>query len=93
MEDKILELEKRLEKLEKIEKRRKSIMWLKIAGITLLVVAILVFGYIVYRKVEETIRPYKEIIEKTNKVNNQVETQIDKIKNFFNGTEDTEKNE
>lgn len=93
MEDKILELEKRLEKLEKIEKRRKSIMWLKIAGITLLVVAILVFGYIVYRKVEETIKPYKEIIEKTNKVNNQVETQIDKIKNFFNGTEDTEKNE
>jgi type IV secretory pathway TrbF-like protein len=93
MEDKVLELEKRLEKLEKIEKRRKSIMWLKIAGITLLVIAVLVFGFIVYQKVQETIRPYKEFIDKTNEVDNQIDTQIDKIKNFFNGSENTEKNE
>ena len=83
MEDKVLELEKRLEKLEKIEKRRKSILWIKIAGITLLVIAVLTFGYIVYRKVEETIRPYKEFIDKTNDVNDKVESQIDKIKDLF----------
>lgn len=83
MEDKVLELEKRIAKLEGIEKRRKSILWIKVVGITLLVIAILTFGYIVYRKVEETIRPYKEIIDKTNEVNNQIDSQVDKIKDFF----------
>ncbi|MBR4830467.1 MAG: hypothetical protein IKZ96_01710 [Bacilli bacterium] len=92
MEEKVLELEKRLEKLERIEKRRKSILIVKIAGITLLVIAIIVFGFIVYRKVEETIRPYKEFMDKTNEVNNKVDTQINKIKDFFNGTNNT-KNE
>lgn len=83
MEDKIKELEKRLEKLERIEKRRKSILVLKIAGIALLVIAIVVFGYIVYRKVEETIRPYKEVIDKANNVNIQVDNQINKIKDYL----------
>lgn len=83
MEDKIKELEKRLEKLERIEKRRKSILVLKITGITLLVIAIVVFGYIVYIKVEETIRPYKEVIDKANNVNNQVDNQINKIKDYL----------
>ena len=83
MEDKVLELEKRLEKLERIEKRRKSVLILKIAGITLLVIAIVVFGYIVYRKVEETIRPYKEFIDKANETNNKIDNSIDKIKGYF----------
>lgn len=83
MEERVLELEKRIAKLEKIEKRRKSILWLKVAGITLLVIAILVFGFIVYKKVEATIRPYKEIIDKANGVNNQIDSQVDKIKNIF----------
>lgn len=83
MEERVLELEKRIAKLEKIEKRRKSILWLKVAGITLLVIAILVFGFIVYKKVETTIRPYKEIIDKANGVNNQIDSQVDKIKNIF----------
>ena len=83
MEEKVFELEKRLEKLEKIEKRRKSILWIKIAGITLLVIAILIFGYIVYRKVEETIRPYKEIIDKTNGTGDKIDSQINKIKEYL----------
>lgn len=83
MEDKVLELEKRLEKLERIEKRRKALLWIKVAGITILIIAIVIFGYIVYKKVEETIRPYKEFIDKTNDVNNKVEGQIDKIKDLF----------
>ena len=83
MEDRINELEKRIEKLERIEKRRKSILVFKIAGITLLVIAIVVFGFIIYNKVQETIRPYKEFIDKTNEVNNQVDSQIDKIREYF----------
>ena len=53
MEDKVLELEKRLEKLERIERRRKSLLALKIVGISLLVIGVVVFGYLVYRKVEK----------------------------------------
>lgn len=80
MEDKIKELEKRLEKLERIEKRRKSLIIVKVVGIILLIVAIIVGGYILYLKVEETLKPYKDLIKATDKVNNG----IDNIKNIFN---------
>ncbi len=83
MEEKVFELEKRLEKLERIEKRRKSLLALKIVGISLLVIGVVVFGYLVYRKVEETIRPYKEIIDKANATNDKIDTQIEKIKEYF----------
>ena len=61
MEERINELEKRLEKLERIEKRRKGFLIAKIVGIVLLIVAILVAGYILYLKVEEVLKPYKVI--------------------------------
>lgn len=80
MEDKIKELEKRLEKLERIEKRRKSLVIAKVVGIILLIIAIIVGGYILYLKVEETIKPFKDLIKATDKVNNG----IDNIKNIFN---------
>lgn len=80
MEERIIELEKRLEKLERIEKRRKSLLIAKIVGIVLLIVSIIVGGYILYLKVEETIKPYKEFIKTTDKVN----TGIDSIKDLFN---------
>ena len=80
MEERIIELEKRLEKLEKIEKRRKGFLIAKIVGIVLLIVSIIVGGYILYLKVEETLKPYKEFIKTTDKVN----TGIDSIKDLFN---------
>ncbi len=80
MEDRIIELEKRLEKLERIEKRRKSLLIAKIVGIVLLIVSIIVSGYILYLKVEETLKPYKDLIKTTDKVNNG----IDSIKDLFN---------
>lgn len=80
MEDRIIELEKRLEKLERIEKRRKSLLIAKIVGIVLLIVSIIVGGYILYLKVEETLKPYKDLIKTTDKVNNG----IDSIKDLFN---------
>ena len=80
MEDKILELEKRLEKLERIERRRKSLVIAKIVGIILLIIAIIVGGYILYLKVEEIVKPYKDWLQATNNVN----TGIDNIKGLFN---------
>lgn len=79
MEEKIIELEKRLEKLERIEKRRKGFLIAKIVGIILLIVAIIVGGYILYLKVEETLKPYKNLINASEKVN----TGIDNIKDLF----------
>lgn len=79
MEEKIIELEKRLEKLERIEKRRKGFLIGKIVGIILLIVAIIVGGYILYLKVEETLEPYKNLINASDKVN----TGIDNIKDLF----------
>ena len=76
MEEKIKELEKRLTKLERIEKRRKGLLIAKIVGIILLVVAIIIGGYIIYLKVEETLRPYKEFIEKKDEVSNSVKDSI-----------------
>lgn len=80
MEERIIELEKRIEKLERIEKKRKGFLIAKIIGIVLLIVSIIVGGYILYLKVEETIKPYKEFIKTTDKVN----TGIDSIKDLFN---------
>ncbi len=79
MEERIIELEKRLEKLEKIEKRRKGFLIAKIVGIVLLIVAILVAGYILYVQVESMLEPYREFIKTTDKVNSG----INNVKDFF----------
>lgn len=92
MEEKIIELEKRLAKLERIEKRRKALLIAKIVGIILLVVAIIIGGYIIYLKVEETLRPYKEFIEKKDEVSNNISDSIndniDDIKSIFKKKQD-----
>lgn len=80
MEEKILELEKRLAKLERIEKRRKGFLIAKIVGIVLLIIAIIVGGYILYLKVEETLKPYRDLIKTTDKVNDG----INSVKDLFN---------
>ena len=84
MEDKIKELEKRLEKIERIERRRKSLIIAKITGIILLILAIIITGYIIYKKVDETIKPYKEFIEKQEDFKNNVNDSIDTVKGLFN---------
>ena len=92
MEEKIKELEKRLTKLERIEKRRKGLLIAKIVGIILLVVAIIIGGYIIYLKVEETLRPYKEFIEKKDEVSNSVKDSIndniEDVKSIFKKKQD-----
>ena len=84
MEEKIIELEKRLAKLERIEKRRKSLLIVKIAAIVLLVVAIIIAGYIAYRKIEEVLKPYKDLVETKDTVKDSVNNCIDSIKDLFN---------
>ena len=80
MEERINELEKRLAKLERIEKRRKNLIIAKIVGIVLLIIAIIVGAYILYLKVEETLKPYRDLLEATDKVKDG----IDNIKDLFN---------
>ena len=84
MEEKIRDLELRLAKLERIEKRRKGLLIAKISAIVLLIIAIIVGGYIAYKKVQETIKPYKEFIEKQKDFNNGVDKGINTIKGLFN---------
>ena len=84
MEEKIKDLELRLAKLERIEKRRKGLLIAKITAIVLLIIAILIGGYIAYKKVQETIKPYKEFIEKQKDFNNGVDKSINTIKGLFN---------
>ena len=79
MEDKILELEKRVSILERIEKRRKIIELIKVGLIIILISLIFVIGYHFYKKINDTIKPIKDIIETKNKADNK----IDSIKKYF----------
>lgn len=63
MEDRILELEKRLEKLENKEKRRTAISAIKTIIMILIIIGLIYGGYKLYTKVEDLIKPYKEVID------------------------------
>ena len=88
MEEKIFELEQRIEKLEKKEKRRRNLLIAKISTVALLIILILVCGYIAVKEIQETIKPYKEFIEKQQDFSNDVNDSIDKgvntVKGLFN---------
>ena len=79
MEDRILELEERIERLERKERRRKTFTIIKIILILLIVSGLIYGGYRLYIKVEETIKPYKEIIDKKNEVDKSIKS----IKDLF----------
>lgn len=79
MEEKVFELEKRLEKLERKEKIRKTIAFIKIGAVILLLSIVFITGYRFYKKVNDTIKPIKDIIE----TKENAENKIDKIKNIF----------
>ncbi|MBR2603510.1 MAG: hypothetical protein IKE10_00585 [Bacilli bacterium] len=79
MEEKVFELEKRLEKLERKEKIRKTIAFIKVGAVILLLSIVFITGYRFYKKVNDTIKPIKDIIE----TKENAENKIDKIKNIF----------
>ena len=79
MEDKIFELESRLEKLERKEKIRKTIALVKVGVVVFIVGILFITGYKFYRKVENTIKPVKDILETKEKADEKV----NKIKDIF----------
>lgn len=79
MEDKILELEERISKLEKKERRRKTFSVIKLIFILLVIGALVYGGYKLYNKIEETIKPYKEIVDKKSNVDKNIKS----IKDLF----------
>lgn len=79
MEDRILELEERIEKLERKEKRRKIFTFIKLILIIIIVSGLIYGGYKLYTTIEETIKPYKEIIDTYKEADNKIKN----IKDLF----------
>ena len=79
MEDRILELEERIEKLERKEKRRKIFTFIKLILIIIIVSGLIYGGYKLYTTIEETIKPYKEIVDTYNEADNKIKN----IKDLF----------
>ena len=80
MEDRIKELEERIEKLEKKERNRKILSIVKL-GIYLILIGALSFGaYFVYQKVIEVYEPYKEIVDKYNETDKTIKSITDLFK-------------
>ena len=64
LQNKIKELENRLERLEKIENKRKTLTLIKILIKVVIVIAILIGIWVGYNYVNNTyIKPYKETME------------------------------
>ena len=88
-DEKISELDNRVQILEKIEKRRKTMFWIKFGLKVAIIIVILVFTYKAYT----TILIYKKKLDEIQNVQNKLDDtgdylqeQIDKIKdiNIFN---------
>lgn len=79
MEERLNELEKRISKLEKINKRRKTFAIVKLIIVLILIAGLAYGGYRLYQKVDETIKPYKKIVEQYNKADEK----INSIKDLF----------
>lgn len=79
MEERLNDLEERIKKLEKKERKRTILSGIKTLIIIILVGALAYGGYFLYQKIMEVYKPYKEIIEKYNKT----EKSINKIKDLF----------
>lgn len=80
MEDRIKELEERIEKLERKERNRKILSIVKL-GLYLILIGALSFGaYKLYEKVIEIYEPYKEIVEKYNKTDQTIKSITDLFK-------------
>lgn len=77
MEDRIRELEERIEKLERKEKRRTIFMVVKVILSILLIAALSYGAYVVYNKVIEEIQPYKEILDNYNEADSKIKSITD----------------
>ncbi len=80
LEDRITELEERIKKLENIEKRRRIWGIIKFIGSILLLAATIILGIYLYNKIQTTIKPYQEIVDKYN--NFDIKEAIEENTNF-----------
>ncbi len=80
MEERLNELEERIEFLEKKEKRRTIFSIIKLIIYILISIGLIYFGYRIYTNIKETIKPYKEIIDKTNSVDKSIKSIEDLFK-------------
>ena len=79
MEERLNNLEERIKKLEKKERRRTILSGIKDVIVIILVAAIAYGGYFLYNKIMEVYGPYKEIVDTYNETNNK----INSIKDLF----------
>ena len=80
MEERLNELEERLEKLERKERNRTILSVVKL-GLYLILIGALSFGaYKVYEKVMEVYEPYKEIVDKYNETDKTIKSITDIFK-------------
>ena len=80
MEEKLNELEERIERLERKERRRTIFSVIKLIIYILISIGLVYFGYKVYTNIQETIKPYKEIIDKANGVDKSIKSIEDLFK-------------
>ena len=77
MEERLNDLEERIEKLERKERRRTILSIIKL-GLYLIATGLLIYGgYRLYTKIQDTIKPYKEIIDKTENVDKNIKSITD----------------
>lgn len=79
MEERLNELEERIKKLERKEKRRTILSGIKVVLVIVLFAALACGGYYLYQKIMEVYEPYKEIVEKYNETDKTIKS----IKDFF----------
>jgi hypothetical protein len=79
MEERLNELEERIERLERKEKRRTILSIIKFIFVVVISGLLVYGGYRLYTKVEETIKPYKDILDKKD----QVDSKINSITDLF----------
>lgn len=80
MEERLNELEERIERLERKERRRTILSVIKLIVYILISIGIIYFGYKLYTNIQETIKPYKEIIDKTDGIDENIKSITDLFK-------------
>ena len=84
-EEKINELEQRIIVLENIEKRRKTMFWIKFSLKAIVVIVILVFVYKAYATIisyKEKLDNLQNVQDKLDNTGDYLQEQIDKLKDF-----------
>ena len=80
LEQRLTDLENRVQKLEEREKKRQIWGVIKLVLRIIILIAVLLLGFYAYRMIQEKIAPYQQIVEEYNDSNLQdlIDTYIKK---------------